>query len=151
MRPQPLLVVRDVAASSAFYRQLFGFVLGGDGRGHDGFHGDGPLEYERLYDRALHHSVWGSDGLVLQLHCWEEGHHHANLGDPALPVGNGSLLWFEVDDFDETAARAHDMGAQVVLDVHVNPNAGHRELWLRDLDGYTVVIASPDGDAPTEA
>jgi hypothetical protein len=23
----------------------------------------------------------------------------------------------------------------------------HRELWLRDLDGYTVVLASPDGEA----
>jgi len=31
--------------------------------------------------------------------------------------------------------------------VHRNPNAGHRELWIRDLDGYIVVIASPDGEA----
>jgi hypothetical protein len=23
----------------------------------------------------------------------------------------------------------------------------HREIWLRDLDGYTVVLASPDGEA----
>lgn len=25
--------------------------------------------------------------------------------------------------------------------LHTNPNAGHRELWLRDLDGYLVVLA----------
>ena len=29
---------------------------------------------------------------------------------------------------------------------HVNPAPGHREIWLRDPDGYVVVIASPDGD-----
>jgi hypothetical protein len=23
----------------------------------------------------------------------------------------------------------------------------HREIWLRDFDGYTVVLASPDGGA----
>ena len=27
--------------------------------------------------------------------------------------------------------------------MHVNPNAGHREIWLRDLDGYLVVLAEP--------
>jgi len=31
--------------------------------------------------------------------------------------------------------------AVVVTDVHVNPNAGHRDIWLRDLDGYLVVLA----------
>jgi len=30
--------------------------------------------------------------------------------------------------------------------VHVNPNAKHRELWVKDPDGYTVVVAEPDGD-----
>jgi hypothetical protein len=24
----------------------------------------------------------------------------------------------------------------------------HREIWLRDLDGYLVVLASPDGESP---
>lgn len=143
MRAQPLIVVRDVAASSRFYRELLGCVLGGDGSGHQG---DGPKEYERLYDPELHHSVWGSDGLVLQLHAWDVDHHHAHLGEPDQPVGNGSMLWFEVDDFDDAVERARGLEAPIVLDVHVNPNAGHRELWLKDLDGYTVVIASPDGD-----
>jgi hypothetical protein len=69
------------------------------------------------------------------------------MGDPKTPVGNGVLLWFEVDDFDAAVARARELGAEVVLDVHVNPNPNHRELWIKDLDGYTVVIASPDGEA----
>jgi hypothetical protein len=29
----------------------------------------------------------------------------------------------------------------------VNPTPGHREIWIRDLDGYVVVIASPDGES----
>ena len=68
------------------------------------------------------------------------------MGDPSVEVGNGVLLWFEVDDFDAAVARARELGALIVLDVHRNPNADHRELWIRDPDGYTVVIASPDGD-----
>ncbi len=42
-------------------------------------------------------------------------------------------------------ARAHEAGAGVERDVHVNPNAGHREIWLRDPDGYLVVLAEPYG------
>lgn len=144
MRSQPLLVVRDVDASTRFYTRLLGCTLGGGGQGHAG---DGPREYERLYDPRLHHSAWGSDGLVLQLHAWEADHHHGHLGDPSQPVGNGVMVWLEVDDFDDAVARARALGARVVLDVHVNPNARHRELWIADPDGYTVVLASPDGEA----
>lgn len=142
MRAQPLIVCRDVDASSRFYQRLLGCASGhGDAEGR---HSQG--EYERLVDPRLHHSRWGTDGLVLQLHAWDEDHHHGPMGDPTLPIGNGVLLWFEVDDFDAVVARARELGARVIRDVHVNPNAGHRELWIADLDGYTVVVASPDGD-----
>ena len=70
-----------------------------------------------------------------------------SMGDPTRDVGNGTLLWFEVDDFDAAVARARELEAPILLDVHRNPNANHRELWVRDPDGYTVVISSPDGDA----
>lgn len=136
MRSQPLIVCRDVEASSRFYQHLLGC---------QGGHGGG--EYERLYDPRLHSSKWGADGLILQLHAWEVDHHHGAMGDPAAPVGNGVLLWFEVDDFDAAVARARALAAPVVQDVHVNPNARHRELWIEDPDGYVVVIASPDGEA----
>lgn len=85
--------------------------------------------------------------MILQLHAWDADHHHGHMGDPSLPVGNGVMVWFEVDDFDAVVARARELQARVVLDVHVNPNAQHRELWIADPDGYTVVIASPDGEA----
>ncbi len=132
-QPQTLLAVRDVEAASAWYQELLG--LQGD---HGGPH------YERLL----------SDGvLVLQLHRWEVEHGHGAIGDPATAPGNGVLVWFgEVADFDEVVERAGRLGATVVLEPHRNPRPGegngpaHREIWLQDLDGYTVVIASPDGE-----
>jgi catechol 2,3-dioxygenase-like lactoylglutathione lyase family enzyme len=142
MRPQPLLSCRDVEASSRWYQRLLGCRS---------THG-GP-EYERLVDPELQPTGHGTEGLILQLHAWEVEHHHGAMGDPdARPYGNGVLLWFEVDDFDAAVARATELGAQVVLPVHRNPPEGpggpaHRELWIKDLDGYTVVIASPDGEA----
>jgi catechol 2,3-dioxygenase-like lactoylglutathione lyase family enzyme len=133
MRPQPLLVVRDVEATSRFYQKLLG------ARSDHG----GP-EYERLLD--------GAGKLIMQLHHWEVDHHHGHIGDPTLPIGNGVLVWFEIDDFDAAVARATALGAKVVLPPHRNPPEGdggpdHREIWLRDPDGYTVVLASPDGEA----
>jgi catechol 2,3-dioxygenase-like lactoylglutathione lyase family enzyme len=136
MRAQPLIVCRDVLASSRFYQHLLGCQ-----------NAHGGTEYTRLVDPKAHHTEWGSDGLILQLHAWDVDHHHGTMGDPALPLGNGVLLWFEIDDFDAAVARARELGAPVVLDVHVNPNPDHRELWIKDPDGYTVVIASPDGEA----
>ena len=133
MRPQPLIAVRDVEASSLWYQRLLGCRSD---------HG-GP-EYERL----THDGV-----LVLQLHRWEVEHHHGPIGNPnAKPYGNGVLLWFEVDDFDAALARAEDLKAEIVLPKHRNPPDGnggpnHWECWLRDPEGYTVVIASPDGSA----
>ncbi len=80
-------------------------------------------------------------------------HHHGPIGDPSSkPYGNGVLLWFEVDDFDAAVARAKSLSAEIVRAKHRNPPHGdggpnHWELWLRDPNGYAVVLASPDGSA----
>jgi hypothetical protein len=93
------------------------------------------------------------DRLILQLHRWDVGHHHGPIGDPnAKPYGNGVLLWFELDDFDAAIARVAAMKVEVVQPRHRNPPSGdggpnHWEIWLRDQDGYVVVLASPDGSA----
>lgn len=57
------------------------------------------------------------------------------------------LVWFEFDDADAAIERARALDAEIAEDVHVNPAPGHREMWLRDLDGYLVVLFSPDGEA----
>jgi predicted enzyme related to lactoylglutathione lyase len=131
---QTMIAVRDVEASSRWYQELLG--LRSD-------HG-GP-QYERLL----------CDGtLVLQLHHRDVEHHHGLFVDPDVEVGNGVLLWFgEVADFDEAVVRAEKLNAPVVRAPHRNPpegqgnGPGHREIWIKDPDGYTVVVASSDGEA----
>ena len=126
MRAQPLIAVHDVEASSRWYCGLLDCESAHGGR-----------EYERL--------VWGGE-LVLQLHHWD-AHEHPHLGDPASrPYGNGVLLWFQSGDFDAAVERAVAMGIEFLEKPHVNPSAGHRECWLRDPDGYVVVLASAYGD-----
>jgi uncharacterized glyoxalase superfamily protein PhnB len=125
VRPQPMIAVADVQRASRWYQQVFGATSG---------HG-GP-EYEQLM-------VGGE--LVMQLHRLETGHHHGTIGDPAQPLGNSVALWFEADDFDTVVNQIREAGAQIVTDVHINSNAGHHEIWIRDLDGYLVVIAEPPG------
>ena len=129
MRPQPLIAVNDVEATSRWFQHLLG------ARSDHG----GP-EYERLVD---------ADGaLVMQLHNWDVEHDHANLGDKHDPSrGNGVLLWFEIVDFDAAVVRAAELGAEVILPPHTNAGPNHREIWLRDPNGYAVVLASPDGES----
>ena len=132
---QTMIAVGDVEASSRWYQHLLG--LQSD-------HG-GP-EYERL--------LAAGRVLVLQLHNREVGHHHGLFARSDAAVGNGVLLWFgEVTDFDGVVGRAEQLGATVLKAPHRNPPSGqgngpsHREIWIEDLDGYTVVVASPDGEA----
>ena len=133
IRPQPLIAVSDVEASSRWYQHLLGCESAHGGR-----------EYERLVSGGA---------LVLQLHRFGVAHHHGAIGNPDdRPYGNGLLLWFEVGDFDAALARAAELKAEVVHPRHQNPPDGdggpnHWELWLRDPDGYMVVLASPDGTA----
>ncbi|MEZ5356003.1 MAG: VOC family protein [Bryobacteraceae bacterium] len=134
MRPQPLIAVTDVEASSRWYCQLLGCQSAHGGN-----------QYERLV---------ANGNLILQLHSFDVEHHHGPIGNREdKPYGNGVLLWFEVDDFDAALERSRHMGVEIVLPKHVNPpGAGggpnHWECWMRDPDGYVVVICSPDGSGP---
>jgi catechol 2,3-dioxygenase-like lactoylglutathione lyase family enzyme len=134
MRPQPLIAVADVEATSKWYQRLLGCKSD---------HG-GP-EYERL--------VTKQGVLILQLHHWCVEHDHGPIGDPAdKPYGNGVLLWFEIEDFDAAMERVAEMKVDIILPRHRNPPDGdggpnHWECWLRDPNGYAVVLASPDGSA----
>ncbi len=124
MRAQPLIAVRDVERSSRWYRELLECKSGHGGR-----------EYERLtFDGEL----------ILQLHAWDTvSHEHPHMGrEEVRPHGNGVLLWFQSRDFTAAVARARALGAEILEEPHLNPNAGHHEIWIRDPDGYVVVIAA---------
>ncbi len=121
IRAQPMIVLADVEAGSLWFREVLGLASG---------HG-GP-EYEMLMD---------GEEMVAQLHDWEAD-EHPHMGDPNDPSrGNGVLLWFATDDFDAVTDRVRVAGAEVLEGPIVNPNARHREIWLRGPEGYTVVVA----------
>ena len=89
----------------------------------------------------------------MQLHSFDAEHHHGPIADRQdRPYGNGVLLWFEVDDFESVVQRAAEMEVEIVLQRHRNPRDGdggpnHWECWMRDPDGYLLVVASPYGTA----
>lgn len=122
MKSQPMIAVTDVEASSRWYQRVLGATSG-----------HGGTEYEQLL----------VDGeMVLQLHLSVVDHHHSRIGDPAHPFGNGVALWFYTETLDDAVAR---IGSKeiIVADLHFNPNAGQREIWIRDPDGYLVVLSGP--------
>ncbi len=125
---QTLIAVRDVRASSAWY----GALLGADSL-PDHSHRD-------VYDRITRSGV-----LLLQLHAWNVEQHPNLVHRDAAPPGHGVLLWFQVDDFASAVARARALGAEIITQPCLNPAPRHWEIWLRDMDGYVVVIAGPDG------
>jgi len=127
---QPLIAVRNVRASSRWYAELLG--------------ADTLPEHSH---RDLYERISCSGQLILQLHAWDAENHPNLVNREAAPVGHGVLLWFEVQDFDSVVARARGLQAEILLEPHVNPAPQHREIWLRDTDGYVVVVASPDGEA----
>lgn len=127
---QPLIAVRDVRASSRWYTELFGAESLPEHSHRD------------VYDR-----ISRAGRLLLQLHAWDEENHPNLVDADAALHGHGVVLWFQVSDFDSAVERARRLGAEVIEEPHINPAPQNREMWLRDGDGYVVVLASPDGEA----
>lgn len=121
----PMLTCSSVRRSSEWYQRALGLTSG-----------HGGDEYEML----VH-----DDAIVLQLHELD-AHEHPFLVRADEPLGNGVAVWFETGDYSDVVARVRASGADVVEDDHVNPLAQQREVWLRDPDGYVVVIASGFGN-----
>src|SRR5689334_5830950 len=123
-RTWTIIGVRDVASSFKWYQSLFGQPA--TAPVHDYF--------GQLLD---------TDGTVLLcLHSWGE-HEHPSLKspDPATP-GNGLLLFFRVDDYDDALNRALTLVPQLEEEPHLNPSTGTMEFSLRDPDGYYVTISA---------
>ena len=119
-----IIGVTDVARTFAWYQSLLG-----------------------LPTMAPAHDYFGqildADGTVLLcLHQWG-AHEHPTLTSPdSAEPGNGLLLFFRVDDFDQALQRAHCLVAALEEAPSVNPNTGTREFALRDPDGYYVMISA---------
>ena len=119
-----IIGVADVARSLKWYQTLFGQPQ--TNPAHDDFG-----------------QVLDADGTVLLcLHEWG-AHEHPTLSSPAMAQpGNGLLLFFRVDDFDEALLRARRLVARLEEEPQLSPNTGTKEFALRDPDGYYVMVSA---------
>lgn len=123
-RTWTIIGVADVARSFKWYQSLFGQA-----------------------ETRPAHDYWGqlldTDGTVLLcLHAWGE-HEHPSLASPdRAEPGNGLLLFFRVDDFDDALRRARTLVDALEEEPGVNTRTGTREFALRDPDGYYVMLSA---------
>ena len=119
-----IIGVSDVAGSFAWYQSLLG--LPATKPAHDYFG-----------------QILDADGTVLLcLHRWGD-HEHPSLASAGVAgSGNGLLLFFRVDGFDQTLSRARSLVTTLQEEPHINPSTGTEEFALRDPDGYYVMVSA---------
>jgi len=123
-RTWTIIGVADVARSYKWYQSLFGQPVSRPA--HDYFG-----------------QILDADGTVLLcLHEWG-AHEHPTLVSPdRAEPGNGLLLFFRVDDFDEALSRASSLVGHLEEEPRMNPATGTREFAVRDPDGYYVMVSA---------
>jgi catechol 2,3-dioxygenase-like lactoylglutathione lyase family enzyme len=123
-RTWTIIGVADVARSIHWYQSLFGQPETAPAHDHFG----------QILD--------ADETVLLCLHRWGS-HDHPTLTSPGTSQpGNGLLLFFRVDDFDETLLRARTLVSKLEEEPNVNPNTGTSEFALRDPDGYYVMLSA---------
>ena len=127
-RTWPIVAVRDVPKSAAWYNQLLNAR-----NTHPG---------ARVFDVII-----DEDGAVLLcLHHWGPSgprgdHHWPSLANPEQNcTGKGLLLWFVVDDFDSAWKRAQALGSAIEEAPNTDNGTSMRAFVVRDPDGYYVAV-----------
>jgi catechol 2,3-dioxygenase-like lactoylglutathione lyase family enzyme len=123
-RTWTIIGVADVARSFEWYQSLFG-------------------QPKSAPEHDYFGQILDEDGTVLLcLHEWG-AHEHPTLASPdRAEPGNGLLLFFRVDDFDQALTRARRLVDQLEEEPQTNPATGTREFALRDPDGYYVMVSA---------
>jgi hypothetical protein len=122
-RTWPIIGVKDVEASSAWYLSLFGQAARPTG------HTD---EFDQILD---------DDGAVLVcLHKWGAHGEGPPLERPGIEApGNGVLLSVLVEDFNACLDRARALGEPCEIEAE-RREGEWRQFTIRDPDGYYVSI-----------
>lgn len=118
-----IIGVADVAGSLEWYQHLLGLTISPPA--HDYFG----------------QAVDGDGTVLICLRRWGDLEH------PSLPLpdptpGNGLLLFFRVDDFDQAVVRARKLLLGLAEEPNRNANTGTMEFAVRDPDGYHVMVSS---------
>ena len=117
----PMLMVRDVEASSRWYQRVLDLRSG---------HG-GP-DFEMLME---------GDRCLLYLHREDAGEHPTLPDTVGETPGRGVLLYIYVGDVDHVYEKAVAAGGHVLDEPHDNALAMTREFSLFDPDGYGLTVA----------
>jgi catechol 2,3-dioxygenase-like lactoylglutathione lyase family enzyme len=119
-----IIGVHDVAKSAGWYQSLFGQPAAPPSHAHFG-------------------QILDSDGTVLvTLHQWGEHEQPPLMSPDTATPGNGLLLFFRVDDFDQVLGHARALAGRFEEEPHLNANTQTQEFSLRDPDGYYVTISA---------
>jgi catechol 2,3-dioxygenase-like lactoylglutathione lyase family enzyme len=123
-RTWTIIGVKDVPASFKWYQSLFG-------------------QPETRPSHDYFGQLLDADGTVLLcLHQWGEHDHPSLTSSDNGTAGNGLLLFFRVDDYDDALKRARAFVTRLEEEPHLNPNTKTMEFSLRDPDGYYVTISA---------
>ena len=120
MKLDTIIAVKDVEASSRWYKQIFGFKNAHGGK-----------------DFAV--LVSENDEIILCLHKWGE-HQHPSLTDQNIIAGNGLLLYFKTDNLEAIRKNVEKAGCIIEEELHMNPNSLKNEFSLKDPNGYFLTI-----------
>ena len=123
-RTWTIIGVSDVPRSFRWYQSLFGQLPTSPGH----------PDFGQIRD---------SDGTVLLcLRRWGVEDHPPLMSPRDGTPGNGLLLFFRVDDYANTLARARALVAHFEEEPHVDAHTRTEEFSLRDPDGYYVSISA---------
>jgi len=127
-RPWPIIAVKNVPASCKWYKTLL-------------------AAHENHPGATVFNQILDVEGTVLLcLHKWGPSGPRGDHVWPSLAekekgeVGNGLLIWFVIDDFDDAWNRAQEMGARIEETPNTDNGTGMRAFVLRDPDGYYVTV-----------
>jgi len=120
IKSDPIIAVKDIALSAAWYEQVFGLR-----------NAHGGNDFAVL--------VSDDSEVVLCLHKWG-AHEHPTMTDSSAIAGNGLLLYFRTENMNKIRQNLEQIGGNIEEDVHLNPNSLKNEFSLRDPDGYHLTV-----------
>lgn len=119
-KPDSIIAVKDVLASSKWYQSVFGCK---------------SLHSGNLFDVL----VDDNNEVLLCLHKWGED-NHPTMKDQSITPGNGLIIYFRTDDMTKIRENVDKKSIPIEEEIHYNPNSMHKEFSIRDLDGYYLTI-----------
>jgi predicted enzyme related to lactoylglutathione lyase len=116
----PIIAVKDIEASSKWYRSIFNWRS---------LHGG--KKFDVLVDE--------NNEILLCLHQWGED-EHPTMTNPNITPGNGLILYFRTENLHIIRQNVKKLGCAIEEETHLNPNSTKMEFSIRDPNGYYITI-----------